>query len=224
MKPYFFTLGFVVLFIVATAGFRGMKSVRPPIEIFSDMVRQPKIKAQVPSSFYADGRAAREPVRGTVPFGYSMPARHAAASGPYGALVFSSGTSYFDTGKMGSSWGTGLPVETTAELLARGRERFTIHCAPCHGATAAGNGIASKFGLITIASLQQPRIREMADGEIFHTLTNGKNSMVGYGDRVQVPDRWAIIAYLRALQRSLGGATINDVPPGERARLEAVHP
>ena len=61
----------------------------------------------------------------------------------------------------------------------------------------------------------------MADGEIFNTITNGKNTMMGYGDRIQVQDRWAIIAYVRALQKSQGGATINDVPPGERAALEA---
>jgi mono/diheme cytochrome c family protein len=61
----------------------------------------------------------------------------------------------------------------------------------------------------------------MADGEIFNTITHGKNTMMGYGDRIQVQDRWAIVAYMRALQLSQGGATINDVPPAERAKLEA---
>ena len=224
MKPFFVTLGFVVLFIVAIAGFRGMTSARPPLEIFSDMVRQPKVKAQVPSSFFADGRAARVPVPGTVPLGYAMPARKPAegSAGPYDNIHFASGTSYLDTGKFEGQWGTGMPADVTPEFIARGRERFSIHCAVCHGATGAGNGIASKFGLITIASLQQPRIRDMADGEIFNTLSNGKNTMIGYGDRIQVPDRWAIIAYLRALHKSQGGATINDVPPAERAMLEAI--
>lgn len=223
MKPFFVTLGFLILFIVAIAGFRGMKSGRPPIEIFSDMVRQPKIKAQVSSGFFADGRAARVPVPGTVPLGYAVPAHNASPdfSGPYDSILFSSGTSYFETGKIGDFWGTGMPVDVTEKFLSRGRERFSIHCAVCHGATGAGNGIASKFGLLTVASLQQPRLREMADGEIFNTLSNGKNTMLGYGDRIQLPDRWAIIAYLRALQKSQGGATINDVPPVERAKLEA---
>jgi len=226
MRAYFITLGFAVLFIVSIAGFRGMKSARPPIEIFSDMVRQPKIKAQVPSNFFADGRAARVPVSGTVPLGYAMPTSRTSKElpGPNGNIHFASGPGYSDTGKMGDKWGTGIPAEVTAEFIARGQERFTIHCAVCHGATAAGNGMASKFGLITIASLQQPRIREMADGEIFNTLSNGKNTMIGYGDRIQVSDRWAIIAYLRALQRSQGGATISDVPPADRAKLEAPHP
>ena len=224
MRAYLAILGLTVLFIIAIAGYRGMRSTRPPIEIFSDMVRQPKIKAQVSSRFFADGRAARVPVLGTVPLGYAMPQLKADknSSGPYDDIHFTSGSAYSETGKMGNQWGTGMPMEVTPELLARGRERYTIYCAVCHGATAAGNGIASKFGLITIASLQQPRLREMADGEVFNTLSNGKNTMLGYGDRVQIPDRWAVVAYLRALQKSQGGATVNDVPSAERAKLEAL--
>ena len=114
-----------------------------------------------------------------------------------------------------------MPFEITPLLMERGRERFTINCSPCHGDTAAGNGISSKFGLVAIANLNLERIRKMADGEIFNTITHGKNTMLGYGDRIQVRDRWAIIAYVRALQKSQGGATINDVPAGERAALEA---
>ena len=179
MRAYLAILGLTVLFIIAIAGYRGMRSTRPPIEIFSDMVRQPKIKAQVSSRFFADGRAARVPVLGTVPLGYAMPQLKADknSSGPYDDIHFTSGSAYSETGKMGNQWGTGMPMEVTPELLARGRERYTIYCAVCHGATAAGNGIASKFGLITIASLQQPRLREMADGEVFNTLSNGKNTM-----------------------------------------------
>ena len=90
-----------------------------------------------------------------------------------------------------------------------------------HGDTGAGDGMAQKFGLGTVQSLLQDRIRVMADGEIFDTITNGKNTMMGYGDRIQVPDRWAIIGYLRALQLSQGGATLDDVPADERAKLEA---
>ena len=226
MRSFFVTFGFVVLLTIAIAGVRGMKSGRPPIEIFPDMVRQSKIKAQVPSRFFADGRAARPPVPGTVPLGYAMPARKPSSDspGPYGSILFAAGDSYFNTGKIEGQWGTGMPVEVTAAFITRGKERFTIHCAVCHGATGAGNGIATKFGLITVASLQQPRIREMADGEVFNTLSNGKNTMLGYGDRVQVPDRWAIIAYLRALQKSQGGATINDVPPDVRAKMEGNTP
>jgi len=228
MLKYFFALfGLLVVLVISIAGFRGTKSTRSPIEIFPDMDHQPKVKAQVASGFFADGRAARVPVAGTVPMGYAIPLHKPVdgslgeATGPYKQIYFSSGPMYFDTGKIGDQWGTGMPFEISPEWISRGRERFTISCSPCHGATGAGTGIASKYGLVAIANLHQDRIRQMADGEIFNTITNGKNTMMGYGDRIQAQDRWAIIAYVRALQKSQGGATINDVPPAERAALEA---
>jgi mono/diheme cytochrome c family protein len=120
---------------------------------------------------------------------------------------------------MGNNWGTGIPVPVTPRLLERGRERFNITCAMCHGATATGNGIAKVHGLATVVTLQDDRIRKMADGEIFNTITNGKNTMMAYGPTIMVTDRWAIIAYLRALQRSQNTA-IADVPPEHRADLD----
>ncbi len=135
------------------------------------------------------------------------------------ALHFSSNPDYYDTGKMGENWGTGLPVAVTPELMERGRERFMINCAVCHGANGAGNGIAKQYGLATIVTLQDQRIRNMSDGEIFNTITHGKGTMLAYGGNVLVHDRWAIIAYLRALQRSQN-ATLGDVPEEKRAELE----
>jgi mono/diheme cytochrome c family protein len=217
----------LVVLVVSVAGFRGQKSTKPPFELFPDMDRQPKVKAQVPSNFYADGRGNREPIAGTVPLGYAMPQHKSvdgstgASESPYKRVKFSSGVSYFDTGRFGNQWGTGMPIEVTPEVISRGQERFTISCKVCHGATGAGNGIAGKYGLVAIANLHQQRIRDMADGEIFNTITHGKNTMMGYGDRIQVQDRWAIVAYIRALQKSQGGATINDVPATERAKLES---
>jgi len=84
---------------------------------------------------------------------------------------------------------------------------------------AAGNGITKQYGLTTVVTLQDDRIRKMADGEVFNTITNGKNTMMAYGPNVVVDDRWAIIAYLRALQRSQG-ATVNDVPQEHRAEMD----
>ena len=132
---------------------------------------------------------------------------------------FSAGTDYASTGKMGANWGTGIPVPVTAELMQRGEQRFNINCAICHGRTAAGDGIVKQYGMATIVSLQDARIRGMADGEIFNTITHGKNTMMAYGPNVTVSDRWAIIAYLRALQRSQN-ATAADVPPEARVQLE----
>ena len=227
LKYFFIIFAFLLLVVIAMAGFRGQKSSRPPIEIFPDMDRQPKVKAQAPSGFFADGRAARPPVEGTVPLGYAMPMHKLVdnsvgeATGPYKQIIFSSSPNYFDTGKMGENWGTGMPFEVDVAIMRRGQERFGIYCAVCHGATGAGNGVAQKFGLNTVQSLLQERIRIMSDGEIFNTVTHGKNTMMAYGDRIQVSDRWAIVAYLRALQKSQGGGTLADVPEEERAKLEA---
>jgi mono/diheme cytochrome c family protein len=103
--------------------------------------------------------------------------------------------------------------------MERGQQRFNITCAMCHGAAAMGNGIVKQHGLATVVSLQDDRIRKMSDGEIFNTITNGKNTMMAYGPNILVADRWAIIAYLRALQRSQH-ATIADVPEDQRAELD----
>jgi mono/diheme cytochrome c family protein len=225
--------GFLLIFVlsgialVAIFGFRGQHSSGSPLEVFPDMVRQVKVRAQAPSAFFADGRGPRLPVNGTVPIGYESP--KAEAIGTPGAAAdvppprlrvgFSEGTDYYNTGKMGQQWGTGLPVDVTQALMQRGHERFNITCAMCHGATAAGNGVTKQYGLTTVVTLQDDRIRKMADGEIFNTITNGKNTMMPYGPNVTVNDRWAIIAYLRALQRSQN-ATVADVPEEHRAELE----
>jgi mono/diheme cytochrome c family protein len=215
--------------LIAMLGFRGQKHQVEPWEIFPDMVRQMKVRAQAPSDFFADGRGPRLPVPGTVPIGYEMPKTRTIASPAVPTtlgeaptrVAFSVGTDYFDTGKMGDRWGTGMPpeIKVTPELLQRGQQRFNITCAMCHGATAAGNGIAKQHGLATVVTLQDDRIRKMADGEIFNTITNGKNTMMAYGPNIMVADRWAIIGYLRALQRSQN-ATAADVPPEHRADLD----
>ncbi len=207
---------------VAVLGFRGEKTTNEPWEIFPDMVRQMKVRAQSPLQFFADGRGPRLPINGTVPIGYEMPKAETSpptAGAPAMPHGFSVGTDYADTGKMGNNWGTGIPVPVTPELIERGRQRFNITCVMCHGATASGNGITKQYGLATVVTLQDDRIRKMADGEIFNTITNGKNTMLAYGPTIMVADRWAIIAYLRALQRSQG-ATVADVPPEHRADLD----
>jgi mono/diheme cytochrome c family protein len=239
LRAFFVIFLLCTIAVIAVFGFRGQKSTQPPQEIFPDMVRQPKVRAQAPLDFFSDGRGPRLPVAGTVPIGYEMPARNASRGdaagqkpqppgtqqemdvGPWSHphASFSVGTDYYDTGKMGDHWGTGIPLEVTPELMERGRQRFNITCAMCHGAAAMGNGIVKQHGLATVVSLQDERIRKMADGEIFNTVTNGKNTMMAYGPNIIVPDRWAIIAYLRALQRSQNAA-IADVPDNQRAQLD----
>jgi len=225
--------GFLVIFLLCTIailavfGFRGQTSTGPPLELFPDMVRQMKVRAQAPLNFLADGRGPRLPVAGTVPIGYEMPTKSealntsAAAIGSYShpRASFSAGTDYYNTGKMGDHWGTGIPLEVTRQLMQRGQQRFNITCAMCHGAAAEGNGITKQYGLATVVTLQDDRIRKMSDGEIFNTITNGKNTMMAYGPNIIVTDRWAIIAYLRALQRSQHAA-VADVPEDHRAQLD----
>jgi mono/diheme cytochrome c family protein len=226
MLRYFFALfALTIILIVSIAGFRGQFSQKPPIELFPDMDRQPKVKAQTPSEFFADNRSARPPVDGTVPMGYSIPIRDEAGTivemqGPYKQIAFTGSPDYYNTGKMGDQWGTGLPIAIDDDVMQRGRERYNISCRVCHGAVGLGNGVAGEFGLAAIANLHQERIVEMADGEIFNTITNGKNTMMGYGHNIQVPDRWAIVAYLRALQRSRR-VPADELPPAELYRLQS---
>lgn len=219
LRYFFLILGFLIVLIVAVAGWRGHKFSRPPIEIFPDMDVQPKVKAQDPSSFFADGRGNRPPVPGTVPMGFEAPLHKGDAVSSDGP-AFGVGGDYLNTGKMDGDWGTGFPLEVTDTMMARGREQYGIYCAICHGGTGAGDGVAQKFGVVTVQSLLQERMRVMADGELFDTISHGKNTMLGYGDRIPVPDRWAVIAYLRALQLSQGGATLEAVPEEERAKLK----
>ena len=224
-----FLIGFVLFCALAVAllGTRGEHSTAPPIEFFGDMKRQSKVKFQKPSDFFADGRAARPPVQGTIPMGYDIPGHPTQnsevpndISSPLGE--FSAGTDYYNTGKMGDQWGTGLPpqVPITMDLLKRGQKEFQVNCAVCHGATGQGNGITSKYGLLSIANYHQDKYRQMADGQIFNTITNGYNTMMAYGDKVTVKDRWAITAYIRALQRSQY-AKIGDVPNDQRKALDS---
>jgi mono/diheme cytochrome c family protein len=226
LRGFLLISALLTIALVAVLGFRGQKSVDPPFELFPDMVRQPKVRAQTPLDFFSDARGSRLPVDGTVPIGYESPKAETIATPgvvppeqPRARVAFSAGVDYYNTGKMGDHWGTGMPVDVTPELMRRGQQRFNITCAMCHGATAAGNGITKQYGLATVVTLQDDRIRNMSDGEIFNTITNGKNTMMAYGPNVTVADRWAIIAYLRALQRSQN-AGIADVPENARAQLE----
>jgi mono/diheme cytochrome c family protein len=229
LRGFFLIFLLIGVAIVAVFGFRGQTSTGSPIEVFPDMVRQMKVRAQAPLGFFADGRGSRVPVAGTVPMGYEMPKANSEASpgtapvpsemNAQPQLGFSSGTDYFNTGKMGTNWGTGFPLPVNNELMERGKQRFNINCAICHGPTAAGNGMTKQYGLATVVTLQDERIRNMADGEIFDTITHGKNTMLAYGPNVRVTDRWAIIAYLRALQRSQN-ATEADVPPEHRPEMD----
>jgi len=112
------------------------------------------------------------------------------------------------------------PLQITAELLKRGQQRFTINCSPCHGQLGDGNGITKKLGVMAIVgNLHDKRIVEMTDGELFYVITHGRSNMGAYGANVTISDRWATVAYLRALQLSQLG-TMDDLPQELRASLK----
>ncbi len=212
MKYFFLAFTVAVLLVVIIAGPRGRHNGNRPLEFFPDMVRQSKVKPQSPSAFFADGIGQRRPVEGTVPMGYEIPREPALATTKvvnadqpglieHPGYGYTASPDYYNTGKMGDKWGTGIPVKVTPELLAKGQERFTINCAVCHGATGGGNGVTSKYGLAGIANYHEEKYLTMPDGQIFNTITNGYQSMMGYGANLAIRDRWAIVCYVRALQK-----------------------
>jgi mono/diheme cytochrome c family protein len=215
----YFLLLFVltIVGVVSIAGFRGSHTRRPPIELFPDMVRQNKVRPQTPSEFFPDERASRLIPEGTVPRG-----------GPYvingvelkmdGKPVYPYEDSPVNTGRIvgTTNWVPVSPLPMTRQLLERGQQRYQINCMPCHGPDGDGKGITSKYGMVAMANFHDKRLIDMCDGEIFNTITYGKNLMGSYGANVTVEDRWAVIAYVRTLQRSQL-ATVDDVPEPHRA-------
>lgn len=206
MRWFFLILLLFSVMVVAAIGRRGEKFTAPPIEVFPDMDRQQKLKYQKPSDLFADGQGARKPVAGTVPIGFVMPkGKNRAADGTAVASYgFSHSDDYYDTGLFGDFYGAGFPAEVTVDeaLLARGRQRFDINCSPCHGVSGNGAGAVSKhwLGFPPTANLLMEPAKMISEGQIFSTITNGKGLMGPYKGTITVADRWAIVAYVRALQ------------------------
>ncbi len=166
---------------------------------------QPRYKPLEASRFFPDGQSARPRVEGTVARGEL----HEDA-----ALY---------AGKAGDRLVDRVPVALTPELLARGRERFDIYCSPCHDRVGTGMGMIVRRGYKQPPSLHVERLRQAPAGHFFDVMTNGFGVMPAYAHQVAVRDRWAIVAYIRALQRSQR-ATLADVPPAERQALETEGP
>ena len=212
MRYAYYTLAFVVVLLLSVLGFRGSFSTRPPIEVFPDMDHQGKYKPQATSKFFADGRADRPLVAGTVPRG-----RDTAADPSF---LRADDARYAGKGADGS-FARGFPkgLEITREFVERGQNRYQIYCSPCHGALGDGNGITKSYGMLTTPSYHDDRLRTMPEGEIFNTITHGKNTMMRYADKLVPDDRWAVVAYVRALQRAAHGS-LNDVPTELRGGLK----
>lgn len=214
MRYFLVIFAVCVAAVIAIAGRRGTHFRKTPLYIFPDMRLQLKLEPQKPNDFFKNGTSSQLPPPGTV--ARSKPIM--VAGRPVYPFEDSPVLTGFVPGT--TNFVATNPFPITEQLLHRGQERFNIYCSPCHGREADGNGITKKLGvMMTVANLQDPRIVKYADGEIFYVITHGRNTMMPYGPNVPAEDRWAIIAYLRALQLSHLG-TIDDVPQGERANLK----
>lgn len=211
MKYFFLLISIAAIALVALAGYPGHKFRKPPVEVFPDMDRQAKVGEQQRSAFFADGVASRLPVVGTVPMGFEVPEVAASSAGATPeAYAFTHGDDFYNTGRFGDYFGDGFPEEVDVDevLLARGKDRFDIYCVICHGASGNGVGVLSKYGIANIANFHLPQFADPANpdyrsnGSIYHTIAHGKGLMAPYGSNLTVRDRWAVVAYLRALQTS----------------------
>lgn len=193
----------LLLVIVAALGLSSCSGVQrtPPMEVWDDMRRQEKFKPQEEAKLFEDHRASRRPVAGTVARGY-LKAQDA-----------------FHTGMENGQYVGKLPVAVTTDLLNLGQTKFNTYCSPCHGKDGTGAGIvAVKWPTWVPSNLHEDKIKQTADGDLFNVISYGRRSMPAYRYQIVESDRWAIVAYLRALQRATSGK-IEDVPQELRADL-----
>jgi cytochrome c5 len=191
-------LAVLVVAAVWFVGCRGQISKEPPIHLNPNMDNQAKYKAYGESDFFEDGRAMRPVPEGTV-------ARGQLNQGPY--YTGKSKGSYIDN-----------PLNITDAVMFRGQERYNIYCSMCHGQTGLGGGIVVKKGYVPPPSYADKRIMKMKDGEFFQIITHGVRTMPAYSLQIPVKDRWAIVAYIRALQKAQSAA-LEDIDTKDRSRI-----
>lgn len=167
-----------------------------------DMHDQPKYQSYEASNFFPDGSASRVPPEGTVAQGELRD----------DDLLY--------TGKLKGQDSELFPFPITLDVLKRGQERFNIYCSPCHDRTGSGHGVIVRRGMKRPPSFHTARLREAPPGHFFNVITNGFGAMFSYASRLKPEDRWAVIAYIRALQLSQG-AGYGDVPDEDMEKVEA---
>jgi mono/diheme cytochrome c family protein len=220
MSRYLAFLAVAVLATISFLGIQGKVSKDTPVYVFDDMDYQAKYKAQGENAFFADGRDARPAVAGTVARGTGLEPlkvfsadyvraeslNPAFVSGKDAKGQFLAG---FPARSLKLAKGRLADYGVDASVLALGQAKYQVYCAVCHGDAADGNGIMKvrsalegDVAILTIANLQTPIIRAYPNGQLFDVITNGKNTMMGYGDKLSPEERWAVVAYLRALQLS----------------------
>lgn len=213
MAPRWLVYALILLAALALVPFaliarsRASTSPHPRLHLVLDMAKQPKFTTQTANPLFADGRAMRPPVPGTVAWGELRE------------------DSAYSAGRTADGWVTTFPVPVTEQLLQRGQERYDIFCTPCHGMAGYGDGPVAKRAdalkegtWVPPSSYHTDLVRGRPVGHIFNAITNGIRNMPAYGSQIPVADRWAIVAYVRALELSQD-ATVNDVPPELRRQL-----
>jgi mono/diheme cytochrome c family protein len=168
-----------------------------------DMQDQPKYRPQRPSDFFADGRSERQPVEGTIARG-----------------ALNEDTAFYEGKDAAGKDIEAFPLAVDKDFIERGQGRYNIYCAPCHGAIGNGLGMIVRRGFKQPPSYHIDRLREAPVGHIYDVISNGYGAMLNYASQVQPRDRWAIVAYIRALQYSQN-ANVNDLPAEARNRVPA---
>lgn len=196
-----------------------MRAIIPTLLLFTmlagcekakqDMYDQPKYKPMAASPLFDDGTSARPLPEGTVPHASGTFA--GTSSGRFGEDVVQNDEI--------ATHAQANPYPVTMQLLKRGQERYTIYCLPCHSPLGDGDGWITRRGFPHPPSYHDARLRSVPDRHIFDVITNGYGIMYSYADRVEPPDRWAIVAYIRALQLSQHARTAN-LPQDMQAQLE----
>jgi cytochrome c5 len=191
--------------LMSSIGCRGTITRSTPVHINPNMDRQERFDPQAANPMFADGRAMRPPVPGTVARGF-----------------LKDDTEFYEGRDANGAPVTLMPVALTRELAMRGRDRYNIFCAPCHGKAGDGQGIiiTGNYGYVPAPSYHDDRLRGVSDGHLYDVIANGFNNMPGYAQQIPVADRWAIVAYVRALQRSQN-ATEGDIPASVLAEIRA---
>jgi mono/diheme cytochrome c family protein len=169
-----------------------------------DMQDQPKYRPQRPSDFFADGRSERQPVEGTIARG-----------------ALDEDTAFYEGKDAAGKDIEEFPIAVDKTVIVRGQQRYDIYCAPCHGRIGNGLGMIVRRGFKQPPSYHIDRLREAPVGHFYDVISNGYGAMLNYASQVQPRDRWAIVAYIRALQYSQN-ANVNDLPAEARARVPAV--
>lgn len=169
---------------------------------YQRMTNQPKYETFDPNGFFVDGNSSRDLVPNTVARGLARTDVH------------------LSEGVVDGGPATTYPFTITQQVLERGQERYNIYCTPCHGYDGDGDGIVVQRGFSPPPSFHEDRLREVPPGYVYGVITNGIGAMYSYAARIQPEDRWAIVAYIQALQLSQN-ATLEDVPAAERQSLQA---